>query len=168
MLLSRTTCDYFSVPPKPSCSCGKCATCYFRIKKREFRSNATKASLRRSTPSSRKIAVKKKRRKPRRVSVVRDKGYREFLGTRLCLVQQLHPETLCSGRSFAAHTGNNGRGSKGADSGCVPLCRKHHDEMDGRLNTKVTTKEAFAKKYKLDLAKEAASHWELYQLEKES
>ena len=66
-----------------------------------------------------------------------------------------------------AHTVNNGRGSKGPDSSCIPLCLAHHDEMDGRLSTRVTTKAAFAEKYGLDLVKEAAAHYALYQLTKE-
>jgi hypothetical protein len=64
-----------------------------------------------------------------------------------------------------AHTVNNGGASKGPDSSCVPLCRRHHDEMDGRLNTKVVTKAQFAAKYKLDLAAIAAAHFARYQAE---
>lgn len=61
-----------------------------------------------------------------------------------------------------AHTLNNGFASKGPDSSCIPLCRYHHDEMDGRLSTRVTTKAQFAAKYRLDLAGESATHYALY------
>ena len=64
-----------------------------------------------------------------------------------------------------AHTVNNGRGSKGPDSSCIPLCKIHHNEMDGRLSTKITTKQAFAEKYGLDLAAIAAEHYERYEKE---
>jgi hypothetical protein len=66
-----------------------------------------------------------------------------------------------------AHTLNNGRSSKGPDSSCIPLCRYHHDEMDGRLSIRVTTKIQFAAKYGLNLAEESAAHYTQYLLMKE-
>jgi len=67
--------------------------------------------------------------------------------------------------SDPAHTAKtNGARSKGPDSSCIPLCRRHHDEMDGRLSTKITTKTAFAEKYDLDLAREAAEFYAAYNI----
>lgn len=63
-----------------------------------------------------------------------------------------------------AHTVGNGRSSKGPDSSCIPLCRHHHDEMDGRLSTTITTKAQFAAKYGLDIEKEAKDHYALFLL----
>ncbi len=68
-------------------------------------------------------------------------------------------------RSGAHGAPTNGRGSKGPDSSCIPLSRHYHDEMDGKLGTKITTKEQFATKYGLDLADIAAEHYERYQQE---
>lgn len=57
-----------------------------------------------------------------------------------------------------AHTQNNGMRSKGPDSSCVPLCRKHHQEYDaGRA--------AFEKKYGVNMKKLAAEHYARYQAE---
>ena len=66
-------------------------------------------------------------------------------------------------QSDPAHTGKtNGMTSKSADTSCIPLCGIHHDEMDGRLNTKIVTKSQFAEKYGLDLSAEAARHYAAY------
>ncbi len=68
--------------------------------------------------------------------------------------------------SEPAHTAKtNGRSSKGPDSSCIPLCHIHHAEMDGRLNTKIVTKEQFAAKYNLDLADIAAEHYARFKKE---
>jgi len=42
----------------------------------------------------------------------------------------------CFGAVQAAHTVNNGRGSKGSDYSCVPLCAYHHQEYDNGLRSK--------------------------------
>jgi hypothetical protein len=54
-------------------------------------------------------------------------------------------------RTEAAHTQNNGMGSKGPDSSCAPLCRKHHREYD-------SGREAFEAKYGIDM-KQLAADW---------
>ena len=56
-----------------------------------------------------------------------------------------------------AHTQNNGGSSKGPDSSCAPLCRAHHMEYDNG-------REAFEEKYGIDMAREAAIHWEIFTL----
>lgn len=108
----------------------------------------------------------------------RDQSYMDWLKERKCVVclrlkinWWQHVPVL--DRAYyaiidPAHTVNNGRGCKGPDSSCIPLCRMHHDEMDGRLSKRITTKEAFAAKYDLDLAKEAAAHWAIYQIDREA
>ncbi len=107
-----------------------------------------------------------KRATPRRTSALRDKPYLVWLKEQRCVVcvtlKMIYRERLCAsgaGPIDPAHTENNGRGSKGPDSSCIPLCRHHHDEMDGRLSITITTKSAFASKYGLDLEKEATTHY---------
>ena len=108
------------------------------------------------------------RARRRRVSVLRDPGYMEWLKERPCVacMKRAVPVGPCSWWRLAtidpAHTLNNGFSSKGPDSSCIPLCRYHHDEMDGRLSTATTTKEQFAAKYGLDLANESAAHYAMY------
>lgn len=111
--------------------------------------------------------VKAKRAKPRKVSVVRDQSYMDWLKTQRCVIcaysvggiqftAQITP-------SEPAHTGKtNGMRSKSADTTCIPLCSRHHSEMDGRLSTAITTKTAFAEKYQLDLGKEANTYYVAY------
>jgi hypothetical protein len=48
--------------------------------------------------------------------------------------------------------------SKGPDSSCVPLCRKHHDEYDAG-------RKAFEKKYGVSMKALAAEHYARYQKE---
>ena len=109
----------------------------------------------------------------RRVSVVRDPGYLDWLKQRPCVacvkagLPRPMPGSVCiqwprTATIDPAHTVNNGLATKGPDSSCIPLCRHHHDEMDGRLSTQVTTKKQFAAKYGLDLAEESAAHYALY------
>ena len=115
----------------------------------------------------------RRERNIRRVSVLRDPGYMEWLKERPCVacMKADLPRSVLVGSCLQwrrmptidpAHTINNGRSSKGPDSSCIPLCRYHHDEMDGRLSTAVTTKRQFAAKYGLDLAEESAAHYALY------
>ena len=160
------------MPPKPSCDCGKCPTCYFRDAKRRTRLKQKTPLKRSANPIVRKTVVKKKRAKPRK-GPMRNKGYREYLRVQPCVACTVSGFDFSGAyRSFiyreASHTVNNGMKSKGPDSSCIPLCRYHHDEMDGRLSTAITTKKAFAKKYGLDLKREAATHYLAYTTWKES
>lgn len=54
-----------------------------------------------------------------------------------------------------AHTENNGTSSKGPDSSCAPLCRRHHVEYDAG-------RKAFEKKYKLSMGRVAKAWYQLY------
>ncbi len=125
-----------------------------------------RTSLKRSTKP-----VNKKRTTPRRVSVVRDQDYMDWLKTQTCVAcRYRYPGgsdwmTCQLTPSEPAHTVNNGMRSKGADSSCVPACSRHHNEMDGRLSTKITTKKEFAEKYGLDLAAIAAEHYARFKQE---
>jgi len=98
-------------------------------------------------------AIPKKRAKARR-GPMRDPKYRQWCRYHDCVVQP-HQDCRYAGDgngSDPAHTQNNGTSSKGPDSSCVPLCRKHHDEYDAG-------REAFEKKYGVDMKALAAEHY---------
>ncbi len=104
--------------------------------------------------------IPSKRAKPRR-GPMRDPKYRRWLRNELCVVGMACGSETCSSfiRQFdAAHTQNNGMRSKGPDSSCAPLCRKHHAEYDaGRA--------AFENKYGVDMKAIAAEHYKRFQSE---
>ncbi len=107
-----------------------------------------------------RTAVKKKRSKPRR-GPMRDPKYRRWLRQAMgnfCIVWISGNVGACCSDALnpeAAHTQNNGMSSKGPDSSCVPLCRKHHREYDaGRA--------AFEAKYGIDMKAEAAKYYARY------
>ena len=54
-----------------------------------------------------------------------------------------------------AHTQNNGTSSKGPDSSCIPLGRKHHDEYD-------RDRKAFERKYRVHMRELAKESYRLY------
>ena len=124
-------------------------------------------------PIARGSKPKARRAKPRRVSVIRDEEFRKFLRDFRCIAckamgRTMREESVLCGWIEAAHTGKtNGRGSKSGDDTCVPLGKKHHDEMDGRLSTVITTKAQFAEKYGLDLANEAAAFYAMWLIVRE-
>ena len=74
-----------------------------------------------------------------------------------------------------AHTENGGMRQKGRDSSCVPLCRRHHDELDGRvrlpnapltlpLHFNFNRREQFEMFYGVSLAREAAVWWAAFKM----
>lgn len=96
--------------------------------------------------------------KPRR-GPLRCKKYREFLSSQICClygpgrgVENFECVRLVTD---PAHTINNGTSSKGPDSSCVPLCRTHHLEYD-------SGREAFEKKYSVDMKAIAAQYYARY------
>ncbi len=112
--------------------------------------------------------VKAKRAKPRRVSVMRDRDYLNWLRDQRCVVTKkcgypiavtmrphLHWKTTIVD---PAHGPPAGRGMKGPDNEAIPLTRYYHDEQ-----TKLGWA-AFEAKYGIDREKEAAAHWALYKL----
>ncbi len=127
----------------------------------------------RTKPIARGKRPRTKRPGPaRRVSVVRDQLYMDWLKQRGCVVCSKTNRNSTGncfiqwGDSEPAHTAkNNGRSSKGPDSSCIPLCHQHHAEMDGRAGTKIVTKEQFAAKYNLDLAVISAEHYARFKQE---
>lgn len=132
----------------------------------------------RTSPLQRSGKPRAKRKGVRRVSVLRDPKYLAWLREHICtacLAQSYHRALILADLRrvsdqgvFACHTMNNGRSSKGPDSSCIPLCREHHDEMDGRAGTKITTKAQFAAKYGLDLKKLALDYYAAFCLTKEA
>lgn len=109
--------------------------------------------------------IRKVRTKPRK-GPMRDPRYRRWLRQfTSCVIGDLEvgPRNVCDDTwaiPDPAHTQNNGLSSKGPDSSCVPLCRKHHQEYDaGRA--------AFEKKYGVNMKALAAEHFERFQKEKE-
>jgi hypothetical protein len=103
-------------------------------------------------------APAKRRSKPRR-GPLRDKKYRDWLGGRACVVFSMSPNyqgcRFLWLKSEAAHTQNNGMGSKGPDSSCVSLCCGHHKEYDAG-------RKAFEKKYRLDMKAIAVKQYAEY------
>lgn len=100
--------------------------------------------------------------KPRR-GPLRCKKYRDWCELELCSVGLLRGSESCSKfiwQCDPAHTKNNGMSSKGPDSSCVPLCRKHHLEYDAG-------RKKFEKKYSVDMKTIAAQYWARY-LEEEA
>ncbi len=96
--------------------------------------------------------IPKRRANPRR-GPLRCPAYRAWLRTLGCMM-------LGCGAQFAdaAHTLNNGMHSKGPDSSCVPLCRKHHREYDtGRM--------AFERKYTINMPATAGIFWGIFWLQ---
>ena len=124
----------------------------------------------RRSPLKRSIKpIPRRRSKPRRGPANippeqwRNAGYRLWLRENcLCVAGLATGSETCSAFAISdpAHTQNNGRGSKGPDASCAPLCRKHHREYDAG-------REAFEEKYGVDMKHEAAVHWAVYQLAKE-
>lgn len=101
----------------------------------------------------------KRRTKARRVSVSRDAGYKRWLRGQECAIYFFSLAGQCSGPMDPAHTAhNNGMSSKGSDSSCAPLCRKHHTEYDGG-------RVEFEKKYGIDMGKLAAENYARFQHE---
>jgi hypothetical protein len=86
---------------------------------------------------------------------MRDPKYLAWLRDLYCIVCIRQDHVVECNLIDPAHTENNGMGSKGRDSSCAPLCRKHHQEYDaGRA--------VFGEKYGVDMPKIAAEHYARY------
>ncbi len=114
--------------------------------------------IKRSPVKRSRTPIKKKRAKPRR-GPMRDPEYRAWCRWQMCvvLVKAATFYGCCDQLSLcdAAHTENNGMRSKGPDSSCVSLCRKHHVEYDrGR--------KAFEEKYEIDMRAAARASYDDY------
>lgn len=114
--------------------------------------------------------IRRRRSKPRRVSVDRNQIYKDWLKAEckcvICLKFHLSPTSIFMVIIDPCHTSNNGASSKGKDSGCAPLCRCHHDQYDGsaRLPNGEVGRKAFEAFYEVDMPKEAATHFAAWRL----
>lgn len=109
------------------------------------------------SPKSPRTPIKQKRSKPRR-GPMRDAKYRKWLAEEICAVEAIltEPDCVYVGRAAdPAHTENNGMRSKGPDSSCASLCRKHHEEYD-------SGREAFERKYGLNMKAIGAMQYTAY------
>lgn len=87
--------------------------------------------------------------------------FQHTIEARLAQNYRLAVATECRspfGQTDPAHTQNNGMSSKGPDSSCVPMCRKHHLEYDAG-------REAFEKKYGIDMKAKAEESYARYRQE---
>ncbi len=101
--------------------------------------------------------IPQRRATPRRTTAKRDGDYMEWIRGRKCLVcMETKGSDATRYGSDPAHTRINGRGSKGDDSSCVPLCREHHAELHQRGG------KDFEAKYRIDLAAEAVTYYGIY------
>lgn len=78
---------------------------------------------------ARKKRLKAKRSTVRRVSVLRAPKYLAELRLMYCEIGVKFGSEQCSSVTDPAHGPVNGMGSKGPDSGAIPLCRSHHREQ---------------------------------------
>ncbi len=121
----------------------------------------------RTKPIARGKRPRTKRPGPaRRVSVLRDRKYLDWISGLMCVVC-----VLLDIRGIAigfdpfrqvidpAHGPVNGMGSKGPDDGAIPLCRHHHDEQHE------IRWPAFEMKYSIDRAAIAAEHYARFKQE---
>lgn len=157
--------------PKPQCDCGEktCRICYNRSVQANYRMRRQAAEeliavtgLKR-TPLKRKTPLKKYRSKPRKVAVLRDPKYKAWLRENceclICVKTGVPINAFC-GRVEAAHVlKTNGMGSKGPDSGCIPLGKGHHRELHNR------GAKDFSEKYAISLEFWAALYFDRYRLE---
>lgn len=101
--------------------------------------------------------IKRRRTKPRR-GPMRCKAYRDWLKWHVCVANVMHrlSDYPTGGLNCdPAHTQNNGMSSKGPDSSCAPLCRRHHREYDAG-------RKSFEAKYSVDMSALAAAHWKRF------
>ena len=120
----------------------------------------------------------RRRSKPRRgpagipADEWRNPAYRMFLREegRCVVCQAYFGGRVPTGECDPAHTENGGMRRTGPDSSCAPLCRRHHDEFDGkaplpnRLNGEPRRRnhEAFEEFYGVNMKAEAARWWKAF------
>jgi hypothetical protein len=56
--------------------------------------------------------------------------YKAWIRTHRCILHWLSPCEHFDGKVEAAHMDKCGRGIKGSDLSCIPLCRRHHGALD--------------------------------------
>ena len=122
--------------------------------------------IKRTALKARTSAPPRKRAEPRKVLVLRDRGYLDWLRDEcrcvVCVILKMcYRDRRCASGSMPidpAHGPVNGRGSKGPDNEAIPLCRYHHEEQH-RLGWP-----AFESKYGFSREKEAAAHYAAFLL----
>ena len=104
-----------------------------------------------------------KRTKTRRVAVLRDRGYLDWLKRQKCAVGNAVHRRAVQLRYGCdpAHGPSNGTGSKGPDDGAIPLCRHHHNEQH-QIGWP-----AFEAKYGFSREAEAIVYYQTYLIDKE-
>ncbi len=84
-----------------------------------------RSALRRKTP------LNPKRSKPRRTEQVRDREYLDAVKRHgECCAVDLANAGRCWGPIDPHHTQRGGAGLKGSDHAVIPLCRKHHGNIE--------------------------------------
>ena len=129
--------------------------------------------LKRSPLPARTSAPPRKRAKPRKVLVLRDRGYLDWLHDRNCVACERTRRDLAvmgftreAGYTLTplstvvdpAHGPVNGGSSKGPDNEAIPLCRHHHIEQH-QIGWNL-----FEAKYGFSRAAEAKAHYAAYLL----
>lgn len=137
-----------------------------------------RVALKRSGPIERRTRIITRRDAPRRVSVVRDDGYLEYLRTEplkcvACQLMRKHGQSvslIIRDKTFfvalsrvidPAHYRVNGMSSKGNDSDAIPVCRFHHNEQHGM------TVAQFEQRYGFVWLDEAKAQYAVYLIWKE-
>ena len=125
--------------------------------------------LKRSPLPDRTSAPLRKRAKPRKVSVLRDRGYLDWLRDEcrcvVCVILKMcYRDRRCASGSMPidpAHGPSAGMRLKGPDNEAIPLCRDHHNEQH-QIGWPL-----FEAKYKFSREKEAATHYARWLIVKE-
>ncbi len=77
----------------------------------------------------RRTRLNPRRAKPRRSGRALDPGYLEFVRGLPCCAP-LNEDDPCWGPIDPHHAGPHPMGRKADDDTCIPLCRKHHGDVD--------------------------------------
>ena len=91
-----------------------------------------------------------------------------------CVVPGCYSHQMYSGGGICdpAHTLNGGMRQRGPDASCIPLCRRHHSELDQGLQNRnapltlplhLNRREQFEVFYGVDLKAEALRWWKAFQ-----
>ena len=122
--------------------------------------------LKRTALKVRTSAPPRKRAKPRKVSVLRDRGYLDWLRDDcrcvVCIILKMcYRDRRCASGSMPidpAHGPSAGMRLKGPDNEAISLCRFHHEEQH-RIGWNL-----FEAKYGFSRAAEAKAHYAAYLL----
>jgi hypothetical protein len=85
-------------------------------------------------------------------------SFKDWIKTKKCILQILNANKDCYGLIDPHHIKSRGSGGKD-DSNILPLCRRHHSEIEQ------IGKKTFSKKYNLDLDFYCKLYWNRYNQE---